>query len=183
MTDDDAEHERTYDLLRNGTDQPTWADLPEETREKVRVINRKFWGWYKQYGKLVGEGKTKEALQFAESVVQQECEQAKDPLFLLLNATTDPLFERLAPKWPGIETMRNLVWDCVCGEPDCFRHCVQAYSKQFPSPELFEEWLGDITVAVNLEDITDITHAFCKKHGIASSQLMRDAEEPKKALN
>jgi hypothetical protein len=185
VKDEEAKHRATYEAMIKG-DQPPWDALDEPTRERVRETNRKYWGWYAQYQELIAAGKLADAKQFAEGVLQNELDTAEDPLFMMLWTSNDHLFERLAPKFPGIETMRKLIWKCVCGEPDCFRYCVQGYAKKFPTPEIFGEWLDAIVGAQDLGDITTITHVFCRKHHIPPSQLMRDPGDDdmqKRSLN
>lgn len=101
-------------------------------------------------------------------------------LYTLLHTENYALFEQETKNWPGVEKIRTLIWNCVCDDPECFRHCVQGFSTRFPTEDLFVEWLKSIEQCQNVEDVSDCTVAFCKLHKIRPSRLLKkwEMDEP-----
>jgi hypothetical protein len=81
-------------------------------------------------------------------------------LGVLLDTTNDEIFEEQAKNWPGVDVFRKCAWECICGEPDCFRTCIQSYSKDFPDRKSFAQYLEEIVGIQSRLQLMAFTSAF-----------------------
>lgn len=79
---------------------------------------------------------------------------------VLLGTTNDEIFEEQVKHWPGVEVFREHGWNCVCEEEGCFRKCVQFYANEFPSKELFGEYIEAIVGVDSRKSLQDFTLFF-----------------------
>lgn len=85
-------------------------------------------------------------------------------IHVLLETTNDEIFEEQAKHWPGVEIFRQYAWKCVCDDPDCFRFCLQKFASQFPSVDVFVEYLGSILDIDSREGLDEYTSSEWKRH-------------------
>jgi hypothetical protein len=84
---------------------------------------------------------------------------------VLLGTTNDDIFEEQAMNWPGVEVWRNLVWKCTCGDPDCFRVCMQNTGNRF-GVERFATLLDSIIGVEDLKSLMDIANSLVAENGV-----------------